>query len=144
DAKAAALGLSPYDALLDEYEPGGRSGRIDGIFDRLAVFLPALLGEVTEHQRGLPAPLPLPGPFPLVAQEDLGRRLMARLGFDFTHGRVDVSAHPFCGGTPDDIRLTTRYDEADFTSAIMGVLHETGHALYEGGLPARWRRQPVG
>jgi len=143
-AKAAALGLSPYDALLDEYEPGGRCARIDEIFDRLAANLPGLLGEVLERQAGQPAPLPLDGPFPLAAQEALGRRLMARLGFDFEHGRVDVSAHPFCGGTPDDIRLTTRYDETDFTSAIMGVLHETGHALYEAGLPARWRRQPVG
>jgi carboxypeptidase Taq len=52
--------------------------------------------------------------------------------------------HPFCGGTPDDVRITTRYDETNFTRALMGVLHETGHALYERGLPAHWRRQPVG
>jgi carboxypeptidase Taq len=69
---------------------------------------------------------------------------MESLGFDFSAGRLDVSAHPFCGGTPDDVRLTTRYDEADFAPALMGVLHETGHALYERGLPAAWRRQPVG
>lgn len=69
---------------------------------------------------------------------------MERLGFDFNHGRLDVSLHPFCGGTSDDVRITTRYDEADFTSALMGVLHETGHALYERGLPKNWRGQPVG
>jgi carboxypeptidase Taq len=69
---------------------------------------------------------------------------MERIGFDFTAGRLDQSAHPFCGGTPDDVRITTRYDEADFAKALMGTLHETGHALYERGLPARWRRQPVG
>jgi carboxypeptidase Taq len=69
---------------------------------------------------------------------------MTRLGFDFDHGRLDVSTHPFCGGIPDDVRITTRYDEADFASALMGVLHETGHALYERGLPEAWRRQPVG
>ncbi|MFA7431455.1 MAG: carboxypeptidase M32, partial [Rhodospirillaceae bacterium] len=63
---------------------------------------------------------------------------------DFAHGRLDTSAHPFCGGTPDDVRITTRYDEADFAQAIMGVLHETGHGLYERGLPPDWRGQPVG
>jgi carboxypeptidase Taq len=66
------------------------------------------------------------------------------LGFDFRHGRLDVSAHPFTGGTADDVRITTRYDEADFARALMGVLHECGHALYELGLPSDWRRQPVG
>ena len=62
---------------------------------------------------------------------------MAAVGFDFEHGRLDVSLHPFCGGVPDDVRITTRYDEADFAKALMGVLHETGHALYERGLPAK-------
>jgi carboxypeptidase Taq len=69
---------------------------------------------------------------------------MAAVGFDFTHGRLDTSLHPFCGGVPDEVRITTRYDEADFAKALMGVLHETGHALYERGLPGDWRAQPVG
>jgi carboxypeptidase Taq len=69
---------------------------------------------------------------------------MERIGFDFAHGRLDESAHPFCGGTSDDVRLTTRYDEADFAKALMGTLHETGHALYKRGLPAEWRLHPVG
>ena len=69
---------------------------------------------------------------------------MQRLGFDFDHGRLDVSLHPFCSGVPDDVRITTRYDEDDFLQALMGVLHETGHALYEAGLPRDWRHQPVG
>ncbi len=69
---------------------------------------------------------------------------MAQLGFDFDHGRLDQSAHPFCGGVSDDVRMTTRYDEADVTSGLMAVLHETGHALYEQGLPKAWRHQPVG
>ena len=72
---------------------------------------------------------------------------MTALGFDFEHGRLDESLHPFCGGTYDDIRLTTRYNESDFSSALMGVLHETGHALYDQGLPKRWRgeysRKPI-
>jgi carboxypeptidase Taq len=57
---------------------------------------------------------------------------------------VDISLHPFCGGSHEDVRITTRYDEADFTSSLMGVLHETGHALYEQGLPRQWRDQPAG
>jgi carboxypeptidase Taq len=69
---------------------------------------------------------------------------MAAIGFDFDHGRLDTSLHPFCGGVPDDVRITTRYDETDFSRTLMGVLHETGHALYERGLPMAWRRQPVG
>ena len=143
-AKAARLGKSAYEALLDEYEPDGSTAEIDRLFAELAQFLPGLVDAVIARQRALPPPRPLPGPFPLDRQRALGRRLMELLGFDFAHGRLDESLHPFCGGTPDDVRLTTRYDEADFGRALMGVLHETGHALYERGLPAAWRRQPVG
>ncbi len=142
-AKAEKLNCSLYDALLDQYEPDGQSARIDEIFAELESFLPDFLPAVLEKQKSKQV-LPLNGPFPVEKQEALGRKFMAALGFDFDHGRLDVSLHPFCGGTPDDVRLTTRYDEEDFTSAMMGVLHETGHALYEHGLPQKWRRQPVG
>jgi carboxypeptidase Taq len=144
EAKAAALGTAPYEALLDQYEPGGSTAAIDALFDELAAMLPGLIARALEHQARRPAPLAPPGPFPIEAQRQLGVQLMERLGFDFQHGRLDVSLHPFCGGTPDDVRLTTRYEEADFGRALMGVLHETGHALYERGLPEAWRRQPVG
>lgn len=143
-AKSEKLGLSPYDALLDEFEPGERSADIDIRFAELEAFLPGFLGTVLEKQQSDPAP-PFPqGPFAAESQRQLGLKLMTALGFDFNHGRLDVSLHPFCGGTPDDVRITTRFDEDDFSSAMMGVLHETGHALYERGLPARWRYQPVG
>jgi carboxypeptidase Taq len=88
--------------------------------------------------------LPLAGRFPAARQKALGEQLMATLGFDFTHGRLDESLHPFCGGVPDDVRLTARYDESDLASGLMAVLHETGHGLYNAGLPKAWRRQPVG
>jgi carboxypeptidase Taq len=143
-AKADRLGCSLYDALLDQYEPGGASARIDAVFADLADFLPGFLDAVLARQRALPAILPLEGPFPRERQEALARRLMAAVGFDFEHGRLDVSLHPFCGGVPDDVRITTRYNEDDFTIALMGVLHETGHAMYERGLPRDWRLQPVG
>jgi carboxypeptidase Taq len=136
--------VSPYDALLDQWEPGASGARIDALFADLAAFLPGFLERALAHQAHAPALVPLAGPFPIDAQRELGRRLMAALGFDFAHGRLDVSLHPFCGGVPDDVRITTRYDESDFSQSLMGVLHETGHALYERGLPHTWRRQPVG
>ncbi|MEO5372964.1 MAG: carboxypeptidase M32 [Alphaproteobacteria bacterium] len=141
-ARGERLGCSPYEALLDQFEPDGRCARIDAVFADLESFLPPFLAAVLERQ-GNPPPVPV-GPFPVARQRELGVRLMTALGFDFDHGRLDVSHHPFCGGSRDDVRITTRYDEADFTSSLMGVLHETGHALYELGLPAAWRHQPVG
>lgn len=147
-AKATAFGLSPYDALLDEYDPGNRAERVDAVFGPLAEFLPGLIDQVIEHQareaaRGVEATAPA-GPFPVEAQKALGVSMMERLGFDFTRGRLDVSLHPFSGGARDDNRLTTRYDEDDFMSSFMGVMHETGHGLYEQGLPRPWGGQPVG
>ncbi|EPY02223.1 carboxypeptidase M32 [Magnetospirillum fulvum] len=142
--KAERLGVGLYDALLDQYEPGGRAAAIDPVFDHLEGFLPGFIAEVLEAQRRNPPPAPPPGPFPIERQRALGLDMMTRLGFDFTRGRLDISHHPFCGGHADDTRITTRYDEADFSSALMGVIHETGHSLYEFGLPGgRWRHQPV-
>ena len=142
--KAERLGVAAYDALLDEYEPDGRAAEIDRVFDDLARFLPDFTEQVLAKQTRDGAPLPLEGPFAKDKQHALALELMRGIGFDFQHGRLDTSHHPFCGGVPDDVRLTTRWDEDDFASGLMGVLHETGHALYERGLPADWRHQPVG
>ena len=143
-AKGEALGLSPYDALLDSYDPGLRQAAIDPLFAELGAELPALIQEAQERQKSLPAIQPLDGPFPVDDQRRIGEQLMKAAGFDFDQGRLDVSLHPFCGGSTGDVRITTRYSEANFMSALMGVLHETGHALYEQGRPEKWRRQPVG
>ena len=143
-AKGAALGLAPYDALLDQYDPGLRCAFIDPLFDRLRREIPALIREAREVQASKAAPVPIAGPFPPAAQKALGETLMRRVGFDFSRGRLDTSLHPFCGGATGDVRITTRYDAADFSRALMGVLHETGHALYEQGRPADWLDQPVG
>jgi carboxypeptidase Taq len=142
-AKAAKLGTSVYDALLDQYEPAGRAADIDPIFADLAAFLPGAIARAIEAQAKNPPAEPT-GPFPIERQRALSVELMQRIGFPFEQGRLDVSRHPFSGGTPDDLRITTRYDEADFAKALMATLHETGHALYEAGLPKNWRRQPVG
>ena len=74
--------------------------------------------------------------FPPAAQEKLAREAAAAIGFDFQAGRLDTSVHPFCSGIgPGDTRMTTRYNEGHFNDAFFGVLHETGHCLYEQGLP---------
>lgn len=143
-AKAERLGTSPYDALFDEFEPGGRSERADALFALLGKELPPLVERALDAQARRPAVTAAKGPFPTAKQEILARKLAERLGFDFARGRMDTSTHPFCGGAAEDVRITTRYDEDDFLSGAFSVLHETGHALYELGLPRQWVRQPVG
>lgn len=139
-----ALGQAPYDALMSQYQRGITAADAEAIFTRYEGFLREALprAEALQASRGQEE-LP-PGPYPEAVQEALARKLAAAAGLNFGAARLDRSAHPFCGGTPTDIRITTRYDEADFASALMGVLHETGHALYEQNLPAAFRRQPVG
>ena len=140
--RAEALGVSRYDALLDVFEPGMTSAQLDQTFGDLKGWLPDLLQKAVAKQQQTDF-VPLVGPFALESQKQLGLSVMKTLGFDFNHGRLDVSAHPFCGGVPDDVRITTRYNENDFLSAMMGVIHETGHARYEQNLPKQWRGQPV-
>lgn len=143
DIRANANGTSRYDALLDLYEPGMTSARLDTIFASLKQWLPALLQQVVEKQSHH-LPQPATGIFPVAAQKKLGLEAMALLGFDFDHGRLDVSAHPFCGGVPQDVRITTRYHDTLFLSALMGVIHETGHARYEQNLPVSLAGLPAG
>ncbi len=143
-AKAGVMGCSPYDALLDQFDSGITSAAIDRLFSELEDFLPDFLPRVLEHQARQPAIIQPKGPFPIADQRGVAMELMRNLGFDFEHGRLDVSHHPFSGGVPDDARITTRYSETEFLQGLMAVLHETGHALYERGLPKAWRSQPVG
>lgn len=147
-ARAAALseklGLTPYDALMDGFQRGITAAEVEPIFARIQGFLTDALPKAEARQARSPTPIPLSGRFPADAQEKLCRRLAERAGLDFAHARLDRSVHPFCGGTPSDVRITTRYNEADPAQAIMGVLHETGHAMYERNLPPAWARQPVG
>lgn len=142
-ALAAPAGLHPYDALLDQFEPGASRAAIAPLFADLAEFIPAVLPEILERQARAAPPVPPPAT-PVAAQAAAGRALAALLGFDFERGRLDESLHPFTGGTPGDIRITARYDQADPLSGLLAVAHETGHALYEAGLPEAWRSQPVG
>ncbi|MBK1841552.1 carboxypeptidase M32 [Azospirillum sp. YIM B02556] len=144
EALGSVMGISAYDALLDSHDPGARAERIDLLFADLSGFLPDLIGRVLDKQAAAPTVTEPQGPFAVETQRELGVRMMERLGFDFRRGRLDVSLHPFCGGATGDVRITTRYDEGNFTDALMGILHETGHALYEQNRPRPWLSQPVG
>lgn len=135
-------GLSPYDALIDRFEPGMRTCELDRLFDDLKSWLPELIQNTVARQAQWPLVHPV-GPFSNAAQRTLGPQLMSLLGFDFTAGRLDESTHPFCGGVPEDVRITTRYRDDDALQCVMGVIHETGHARYEQNLPRHWLGQPI-
>lgn len=124
-----------YDALLDTYERGATSAGIATLFDALRPRLRDLAAAAVERSARRDARIP-EGPYPVAAQQAFNARVAASLGFDFRAGRIDTTAHPFCTTLgPRDVRLTTRYDENDFTSSLFGVMHEAGHGLYEQGLP---------
>jgi carboxypeptidase Taq len=143
-ALGAALGLAPYDALMDGYQPGITAADVEPVFAAYEAWLREALPRAEAIQARQPAPIPLTGRFPVAAQRALCRAMAERVGLDFDHARLDESLHPFCGGTPTDVRITTFYDEANPAKALLGVLHETGHAMYERGLPRDFARQPVG
>lgn len=141
--RADSTGLSLYNAMLDVYEPDMTCEKLDKLFSGLKSFLPGLVDEVIELQKQNPV-VSVGDSFPVAKQKELGMSIMSTLGFDFDHGRLDISHHPFCGGVPEDVRITTRYSDDNFVQSLMGVIHETGHAMYEQGLPKDWITQPVG
>jgi len=141
--RAQSAGLTPYDAMLDLYEPGTTTQSLDILFSDVKTWLPDLIKQVTAKQSKESFIEP-EGTYPQDLQKRLGLDVMKMLDFDFNHGRLDVSAHPFCGGVPSDVRITTRYDESDFVQSLMGIVHETGHARYEQGLPKALNSLPVG
>jgi carboxypeptidase Taq len=145
--RADALGLAPYDALMEQYDPGNRAADITPVFEELKTFLKAFVPEAlaVQEERIAAHPLkPLSGNYPVERQRELGLAMMAAVGFDLTRGSLSVSHHPFCGGVPTDVRITTRYRSTEFLSSLMGILHETGHALYEQNLPSEWSHWPLG
>ena len=138
-----ALNLAPYDALVDEFSPGLTTADIDSMFKALSRRLPSLIREAMVAQEGK-ARLPLTGKFPAGKQRALTVEVMKAVGFQFDRGRLDESEHASTEGSPGDIRITTRFDPVDVFSGLLGALHETGHAMYDLGLPQDWRDQPVG
>lgn len=135
---------SPYDALLDEYEPGACAAELKGLFAELAAGLAPLAAQIVG--RATPADESLfKREFPVAAQERLSRDIATAVGFDFNAGRLDSTAHPFCTGIgPGDCRILTRYNPHRPLESFFGTLHEAGHGLYEQGLPAEHYGTPLG
>lgn len=134
----------PYDALLDEYEPGTRTADVVAVFERLK---PALVDLVRERCAGAdPEPAnPFRGSFPAGDQHRLTLRVVEAIGYDLSRGRQDTAAHPFCTNfSRDDVRITTRFDESRPDYALYSSMHEAGHALYEQGIPAEYDNTPLG
>ncbi len=141
---ACALDASrPYDALLDDFEPGTTEDELKAVFaDLKAQLLPlleAIAGSGARPDTGI-----LRRRFPRQAQEAFCRRVIGDMGFDMQAGRFDVSVHPFTNGTFRDVRLTTRYLEDFLPAALFGAIHEAGHGIYEQGLDPRRYRDPSG
>ncbi|HZP13008.1 MAG TPA: carboxypeptidase M32 [Nevskiaceae bacterium] len=142
--KSRALGVSPYDALIDENDPGVTCAIVDRVFDQLGKALPGILDEVLAKQSSWKV-LPWRKDHDPKAQQALCEALMKQIGYDFNHGRLDVTPHPFAmPGVPGDVRITTRYKEDDLRWGLLATLHETGHSQYEFNLPREWSYQPVG
>jgi carboxypeptidase Taq len=144
--EAAALGYdaTPYDALLDDYEPHAKTSEVSVTLAGLRDELTPLVAEIVASSRQPDGEL-IKREFPIEAQEAFGKEAAAAIGFDFAAGRLDVTDHPFCGGAgPRDIRITTRYNERDFGDAFFSILHEAGHGLYEQGLPPEHFGLPTG
>ncbi len=141
EALASTFGVSTYDALLGTNQEGIDDKLISDIFSDIKTWLPEFIQKAKNKQTLF---IPSPAKYAIADQKALCIEIMKEIGFDFMHGRLDVSHHPFCGGVPSDVRLTTRYSEDNFTKSLMATIHETGHALYEQGLPHSWEFQPVG
>ncbi len=145
-AQADKIGATPYDACLDKYEAGNRLADIKPLFSDLELFLQNLMPLVQERQAGEPALPPLPKDIPTERQHALCMIVMDKLGFNLKRGRLDISAHPFSSEMTGDARITTRYDESDFTGSLYSLVHETGHAIYSQngmGTQPEWYGQPV-
>jgi carboxypeptidase Taq len=126
----------PYDVLLEEYEPGMTTQALGTIFAELRDGLLPLVDRLRARRAEPTAVAALCGHFPTDAQRRFNRVVAEKLGFDFTRGRLDEAVHPFTTSIGEDVRLTTRYDEGDLRYALYSTIHETGHGLYEQGLPA--------
>jgi len=130
-----------YDVLLEQFDPGVTAAWLEPVFSRMATEINSLLNELESR----PAPAPLGGSWSVEQQRTLSQDIVGALGFDLVEGRLDEAPHPFTiKMSPNDVRLTTHYYESDLLGGLGGTIHETGHGLYEQGLPKDWFGTGVG
>ena len=134
---------NPYDVLLDLNEPGFDQEIIDRLFSELRDGLIPLI-KATTSAPNQPDRSLIERPCPIEIQKKMTQDMAKLIKFDFNRGLIDETVHPFTGGFYDDVRVTTRYIENDFSSNLFSVLHEGGHALYEQNMPKKYKYQPVG
>lgn len=144
EADAVGFKDHPYNALIEEYEPGTTVAELKELFAGLTAELVPLIRKIVESPKKPDRSL-LERDFPIDRQKVFAESAAAAFGFDFAAGRLDTTSHPFCSGFgPGDCRITTRYNPKFFSESFFGVLHETGHALYEQNLPAEHFGTPLG
>ncbi len=138
---------TPYEALIDNYEPKMSADAITKTFNGLLAGLKPLVDRIENSQTQPPSKL-LDGSVPVEEQRRITQLITQTLGYDTASpnaaGRVDETEHPFTTGYYDDVRITTHYYPDNFASSIFSVLHESGHAIYEQNLNPQWQYQPVG
>lgn len=138
---------TPYDALIDIFEPKMTTTTIAPIFNHLQKELSALLKKIQKAPTQ-PNPTILQHRVPIETQRQIARALTETIGYDTASpnatGRIDETEHPFTSGYYDDVRITSHYYPGNFTSSIFSILHETGHALYEQNLNKKWKYHPIG
>lgn len=144
EAEAVGYKQHPYDALLDEYEPGATAAEIKNVFAALSKELVPLIAQIGQSAKKPKTDL-LHRDFPVDLQKVIGAAAAAAIGFDFASGRLDTTTHPFCSGIgPGDCRITTRYNPKFFNESFFGILHEAGHGIYEQGLDPEHFGEPLG
>lgn len=144
--EAAAIGYTgePYDALLDEFEPGMTASQLVPLFSDLRAASIDLLGRIEGAPRQL-SRAALEQPWDTAKQLAFSEEILRQIGFDFQAGRQDLSTHPFTTGFgPTDVRVTTRVDQNDLQVALYASIHEGGHALYDQGVPIALARTNLG
>ena len=140
EAHALALGGDPYDALLDDYEPGATAADLEVMFGALRPRLVAL----RERIAGAPTPPALVGEFAVADQLRLSSEIAVAFGYDLRRGRIDLAVHPFSSGSGLDVRITTRTDARDPMGCLLSTIHEVGHAAYEQGVDPAYHLTPLG
>jgi carboxypeptidase Taq len=144
EAEAVGYTDDPYNALLDDFEPGATVAEVEVTLTDLRSRLVELLDKIKGSSRK-PDTSILTRHFPVETQKEFGRMASEAIGFNYEHGRLDVTVHPFCTGIgPGDTRITTRYDDHEFAGAFFGTLHESGHGMYDQGLDAAEFGNPLG